>query len=609
VRFCFVLRELEQVERPLDVDLVSGDRGEFGARGEQRGEMKDQLDLKLGEHPLQESAVEDGTGDLSIDLRRNRLVEAVEIQRYDRTFRLLAQFRNEPVADFTASAGNEDDRFSHAANYTRQRMRSEMHRWRMALVAGCVVATVAGGAATRPAQSEAVGYDRYFTADTMRVDYFHTGGPKSGETFSLDRVVNDGQWPGSRTQLIDPTDLGPYLFEVRDQASGTPIYSRGFASVYGEWETTSEAKTTHRTFHESLRFPWPKQPVAIALKKRQADNTFVVTWSTDVDPRMRFVNRSPLTQHAGRVWPVFENGPSSQKVDLLVIAEGYTAAEMTKFHGDVRRLVESLFAEEPFRSRRLDFNVRALDVPSAESGIHRPNAGVFRRSPISAEYNIFDSERYVLTLDNRALRDAASAAPYEFIEILVNEKTYGGGGIFNDQATASVDSAFSDYVFVHEFGHHFAALADEYYTSDVAYETGGARKPEPWEPNVTALHDPARLKWRDLVTAPTPLPTPWDKETFEKHTAEIQQRRREIRTRNAPEEEMDALFREQRDWDEKFFASMRSARAVGAFEGAAYEARGLYRPEVDCIMFTRDRVGFCRVCQRAIGRIIDLYAK
>jgi hypothetical protein len=139
---------------------------------------------------------------------------------------------------------------------------------------------------------------------------------------------------------------------------------------------------------------------------------------------------------------VFINGPAATKVDLLVIGEGYTAREMAKFHADVKRLLPALFEQEPFKGRRADFNVRALDLPSAESGIHRPNAGVFRRTPLSTEYNVFDSERYVLTLDNRALRDAAAAAPYEFIEILVNDKTYGGGGIFNDQATASVDSAF-----------------------------------------------------------------------------------------------------------------------------------------------------------------------
>jgi hypothetical protein len=454
-----------------------------------------------------------------------------------------------------------------------------------------------------PAQSAPFSFDR-----TMRVDYFHTGGPVTGETFALDRVVNDGGWPGSRTQLVDATNLGTYLFEVRTKSGGTLIYSRGFASVYGEWSTTGEAKQAQRTFHESIRFPWPSGPVVIMVKKRQGENRFGTLWTTEIDPASRFVNQSaPVSR--GQVWTVVENGPAAEKVDLLLISEGYTPSEMPKFHADVKRLVDTLFAEEPFKGRRTDFNIRGLDLPSATSGINRPNAGVFRRTPLSTEYNIFDSERYVLTLDNRALREAASAAPYEFIEILVNERTYGGGGIFNDQATVAVDSAFAPYVFVHEFGHHFAALADEYYTSDVAYETGAAEKPEPWEPNVTALHDPAALKWRDLVPKGVPLPTPWEKERFEEYSRAIQERRREIRRRNSPEAEMDALFNEERAWDEKMLGSSAHAGAVGAFEGASYEPRGLYRPQVDCIMFTRDRVGFCRVCQRAISTIIDLYSK
>ena len=295
---------------------------------------------------------------------------------------------------------------------------------------------------------------------TMRVDYFHSGGPKIGESVSLDRVVNDGPWPGSHVQLVDPTNLGRYLFEVRD--GGTTLYSRGFASVYGEWETTAEATKINRTFHESLRFPWPLKPVTVVLSRRGADSRFSPVWSTGIDPGSRFVNAAAPATPAGKVWTLFENGPIAERVDLLVISEGYTQAEMPKFHADAQRLVGALFNEEPFKSRRKDFNVRGLDLASAQSGVNRPNAGVFRRTPISAEYNIFDSERYLLTLDNRALRDAASAAPYEFLEILVNDKTYGGGGIFNDQATASVDSAFSQYVFVHEFAHHFAALADEY---------------------------------------------------------------------------------------------------------------------------------------------------
>jgi len=207
------------------------------------------------------------------------------------------------------------------------------------------------------------------------------------------------------------------------------------------------------------------------------------------------------------------------------------------------------------------------------------------------------------------MRDIASAAPYEFIEILANDKTYGGGGIFNDHATAAVDSAYAEYVFVHEFAHHFAALADEYYTSDVAYETGAADHPEPWEPNVTAMHDPATLKWKDLVSAGTPLPTPWRKAEFEARGKEFQERRRALREKNAPESEMNALFREQENWEKQFLGSEQYAGKVGAFEGASYEAHGLYRPEADCIMFTRNPVGFCRVCSRAIARIIDLYAR
>ena len=449
-----------------------------------------------------------------------------------------------------------------------------------------------------------------FTFDkTMRVDYFHTGGPKSGETFALDRSVNDGPWPGSRTQLVDRTNLGKYLVEVRESATNELLYSRGFASVYGEWETTAEARAVHRTFHESVRFPWPARAVRVAVHKRQADNSFARIWSTDVDPNSRFVNRAPPVE-AGAVWNLIDSGPSEQKVDLLLVSEGYAQAELPKFRRDAARLIDALFAQEPFRSRRGDFNVRGLDLPSPTSGVNRPNAGVFRRTPVSAEYNIFDSERYVLTLDNRALRNAAATAPYEFIEILVNERTYGGGGIFNDQATSSVDSAFSEYVFVHEFGHHFAALADEYYTSDVAYETGGTgKKVEPWEPNVTALHDADTIKWRDLVTPGTPLPTPWPKEEFEKHARGIQERRREIRRRNAPEEEMDALFREQRAFEQQLLDGAKYAGAVGAFEGASYEPRGLYRAQADCIMFTRNQVGFCAVCRRAIGRIIDFYSK
>lgn len=448
-------------------------------------------------------------------------------------------------------------------------------------------------------------FDDHFTGRTMRVDYFHTGS-RGAEIVALDRVVADGPWPGSRTRLVDTSNLGTYLFEVIDRATNQVVYSRGFDSIFGEWVTTPEAREGARTFHESLRFPWPKREVQVVLKKRDADNAFQQVWSTLVDPNSRFVNRADAAP-AGKVWTLFEHGAPSEKVDLLVIGEGYSDAEMPKFRSDVKRLVGKLFETEPFRSRKRDFNVRAIELPAAKSGVHRPRTGDDRRTPTGVEYNIFDSERYVLTFDNRSLRDIASAAPYDFLEILVNEKQYGGGGIFNDQATSSVDTGFAEYVFVHEFGHHFAGLGDEYYTSPVAYETGGAEHREPWWPNITA--NGANPKWMEMADKGVPLPTPWQKEEYEKHSREIQAERRRLRETNAPESEMDKLFRRQQEWETKFLGSQTYAGKVGAFEGAGYEAKGLYRPQADCIMFTRNEVGFCRVCSRAIERMIDMHTK
>jgi hypothetical protein len=475
---------------------------------------------------------------------------------------------------------------------------------RIAITTAVVVFIVAALATTGRLQS-ASPFETFFTADTMRLDYFHSGG-RGTEIVALDRVLNDGPWSGNRTRLVDDTNLGAYLFEVIDRDTNQVIYSRGFASIFGEWASTADAREGYGTFHESVRFPWPKRPVQVVLKKRDRQNAFHQFWSTLVDPDSRTVNRARLAP-MGKVLTLWESGPAAVKVDLLLLGDGYTEAEMPKFAADARRLAETMFAVEPYKSRRADFNVRALAVPTAESGINNPRTGAARRTPLGTSYNIFDSERYALTMDNRAWRDIASAAPYDAVEILINNRYYGGGGIFNDQATVAVDSGSADYIFVHEFGHHFAGLGDEYYTSDVAYETGAAEKVEPWEPNVTALHNPANLKWKDLVEPGTPLPTPWDKDAYEKHSADVQAERRRLRATGAPEPEMDKLFAAQETWETRFLSSMKFSGKVGAFEGASYEPKGLYRPEPDCIMFTRDKVGFCRVCRRAIGRIIDLH--
>jgi hypothetical protein len=439
---------------------------------------------------------------------------------------------------------------------------------------------------------------------TMRLDYYHTGDP-THELFSVDRIVIEPlPWPGNMAKTIDDTNLGNYFFEVRDQASDRLLYSRGFSSVYGEWITTEEAKNASRTFSESLRFPAPEAPIKIVLKKRD-EGQFHDVWTTRIDPKDKFIDSS-RPPSPGPLLTIQKSGEPATKVDLLIMGDGYTAAERAKFESDARRFTEILFTRSPFRDHRTDFNVWGLCPPSEESGISRPSSGIHRRSPLGATYDTFDTERYILTPENRALRDFASYAPYEFIEILVNGATYGGGGIFNLYATVAADSEWAPYVFVHEFGHHIAGLADEYYTSQVAY-LPPSKKIEPWEPNATALLDPDKLKWKDLVVAGTPVPTPWHKEEFEAMEHEIQGQRRELREQKRPESEMNALFKEERKKEDAMLANDKYSDRVGAFEGANYEARGYYRPQENCIMFTRHD-SFCAVCRRAIERIIEMYA-
>ena len=442
---------------------------------------------------------------------------------------------------------------------------------------------------------------------TMRVDYYHTGNNKQ-ELFSLDEVsLEPAPWPGRVGHPADAMNFGAYGFDVRDRATSTLLYSEGFGSIFDEWSTTDEATKMNRTFSESVRFPAPASPVTLTIRKRDASNSWHDVWSASIDPKDMFVNTTAPAVDAGALLAIEQHGDPATKVDLLLLGDGYTAAERAKFEADAKRLVTVLFSTSPFKERRNDFNVWGLVPAARESGISRPSLGVHHDSPAGATYDAFGSERYVLTFDNKAFRRLASYAPYDVVEIVVNGRTYGGGGIYNLYSTVAAGNAYAPYVFVHEFGHHIAALADEYYTSPVAY-LPAAKRTEPWMPNVTALLDPKALKWADLVTPGTPLPTSWDKDSFEAFSRGIQARRAELRKNARPEEEMEALFREEQAAEEAAFAKEKYAHAVGAFEGANYEAKGFYRPEVNCIMFTRTD-HFCTVCRRAIDRVIDTYVK
>lgn len=446
---------------------------------------------------------------------------------------------------------------------------------------------------------------------TLRIDYLHAG-TAAEEHFALRRIRIEGAWSGSRTQLLDTTNLGKYRIEVVDQASQQLLYSRGFASIYGEWETTGEARGgTWQGFEEAVRIPEPRRPFQLRMRKRDASMNFREVWTLEVDPNSRFVNRPPSLDDktaSANVREVMIHGDPADHVDLLILGDGYEAAAASRFDADVRRATAALFSIEPFKSRREDFNVRSIFSPASHHGISRPRAGVFRDTPLGTRYNSFDSERYVLSLEDRRWRDVASAAPYDFILILAPERKYGGGGIFGLYSTAASGSSYFDYLVVHEFGHHFAGLADEYYTSDVAYDEFVPVTVEPWEPNVTALLDPDRLKWAQWVGPATPLPTPWPKAKYEEASHASQQRRRELRAQGAAEDQLESLFDEERELFTSMLAEHEFAGEVGAFEGALYESQGFYRPAADCIMFTRDEVGFCPVCRHAISRIIDLYA-
>lgn len=441
---------------------------------------------------------------------------------------------------------------------------------------------------------------------TLRIDFFHTGNADT-ELFSIDQVVLEPlPFSGNLQQPVDLLLRGKYLFEAVEPETGKLIWSRSFSGIYGEWETTGEARQQNRTFHESIRLPDQENIFELVIKKRNAINVFEEVWRIEIDPTDYLVHQESAA-YADEVVAIEVNGHPADKVDLLMLGDGYTAAEHDAFIAKATELTEAMFATSPFKERRSDFNVWAIAPATAESGVSRPSTHTYRDTPLGTTYDAFRSERYVLTTENKSMRRIASSAPYEFIEILTNTDTYGGGGINGLYATAAANSAWAEYLFVHEFGHHFAGLADEYFTSSVAYEAPEIVI-EPYEPNVTALLKPETLKWRDLVRPDTPLPTPWPKEAYEEHSLAYQEIRAKMREDDVPESEMNALFDSNQEIVETMFSEAPNRELVGAFEGANYQSEGYYRSEQNCLMFTRT-THFCQVCSNAIEQVIDQYSR
>lgn len=465
-------------------------------------------------------------------------------------------------------------------------------------------------------------FDDFFLDKTMRIDYYHIG-DRNTEIITIDQIYESGPWAGSKNNLIDPFNNGKYYIKIFDESGENLIYSRGFNSYFGEYQTTSAAgKGIKRTYHESALIPFPKQKIKFTVQVRDANNKPGDVFSTVIDPNAIGIIKTNADPDV-KIFNVLNNGPAGNKVDLAIIAEGYTADQTEKVKQDLEHFSSVFFELQPYKKHKSDFNIYGVFKPSAQAGCDEPTHNVYKNTSAGATFNSLGSPRYLLTEDNKSLRDIAGHVPYDAILIMVNHKRYGGGGIYNFYLTFTTDNNWRDYVFIHEFGHSFTGLADEYYSSATAYESFYPEGLEPVEANITALTEPENLKWKSLVAEDTPVPTPWNKETYDAIDREYQQRRQELNAKiaqlirdNAPQTEIDRAEQQAADLSkstaEKLDALLRNDQywnRVGAFEGAGYMSEGLYRPMLDCIMFSKGKKPFCRVCRQAIENMIKYYTE
>ena len=462
-------------------------------------------------------------------------------------------------------------------------------------------------------------FEQYFKDQTLRIDYFHTGDATSEEV-KIDQIYQYSQWAGSVVNLIDSLNYGAYYYKIYDQASGALVYSKGFDSYFKEYQTSTPAINGEvKQFHETANIPYPKQAVDFALEKRDKEGNLAEVFRTTINPEESQV--SPMDEEI-RVFTSLDNGDPHIKADILIVGEGYAAEDSAKFQEDLKRFTKVFFKAEPCKSYKERFNVRGVLKLSEDSGIDEPRAGIDKNTAVSATFNSMGSERYLLTEDNKTLKDIAGHAPYDALYIMVNHTRYGGGGIYNFYCTYTSDNIFSEYLMVHEFGHSFFGLADEYYTSSSAYNDFYPQGYEPAEPNITALLDPENVKWKHLLTEGIEVPTPWNKAFYDSTSLKWQAERRDLNDRiaelkknQAPAEEIaaaEALYDEKVTAEDarvqEFLESGEFAKTVGAFEGAGYASEGIYRASPNCIMFTRTNY-FCPVCKEAMVKVIESYAR
>lgn len=401
----------------------------------------------------------------------------------------------------------------------------------------------------------------HFADKTLRVDYIFNGNA-SGQAICLDGLSALPTWAGRKHHLAELPLQGNGQIVMRNAASGKTIYTTSFSSLFQEWLETDEARNVTKGFENTFLLPYPLQPVEIEITLLDPRRNVRASMKHIVHPNDVLIEQkgnSHITPHKY----LLHNDSPKKCIDVAILAEGYTLQEIQTFYEDADIACKSIFDHEPFKSMKKRFNVVAVASPSTDSGVSVPRLNEWKHTAFGSHFSTFYSDRYLTTSRVKAIHDALAGIPYEHIIILANTEEYGGGGIYNSYTLTTAHHPMFRPVVVHEFGHSFGGLADEYfYDNDVMTDTYPLDI-EPWEQNISTQVDFA-AKWKDMLSENTPVPTP----------AEVSE--------NYP---------------------------TGVYEGGGYSAKGIFRPAENCRMRTNEYPAFCPVCQRALRRIIEFYTE
>lgn len=404
-------------------------------------------------------------------------------------------------------------------------------------------------------------FDTYFINKTLRIDYTLSGDNKD-QTVYLDQLSQLPQWAGRRHNLSQVLRQGNGQIKVTDIQSGKCIYMEAFSTLFQEWVSIPEAENVKRSFENTFLVPYPKNKVSIEVSLRDRKGIYHTALKHTVDPADILIKKKGL-KNIPNYSIIHQGGEVDKCINVAILAEGYTASEMNKFRKHAETTRDALFAHSPFITLKDKFNIFAIETISENSGVSVPRENKWLQTAFSSHFDTFYSDRYLTTTNVKDIHDAIAGIPYAHIIILANTDVYGGGGIFNSYTLTTTGHPDFRPVVVHEFGHSFAGLADEYfYDSDVLDNTYD-HETEPWEANITTLVN-FSSKWKDMLKTGTPIPT-----------------------------------------DPK----QANVYPIGVFEGAGYSAKGIYRPVLDCRMKTNTCKDFCPVCQRAIEELVKFYTE